>query len=79
MPASQSDTPLRQLIAQWRDDKGATYQSWVLWDERLKNFRSIRRGITQVVEAIDRGTFANVYQGSALGTVGGAVGGRVWP
>ncbi|MEO8905586.1 MAG: type II restriction endonuclease [Polyangiaceae bacterium] len=71
MPAS--DAPLRQLISRWREDQGATYQSWFLWDERLKNFRSIRRGITKVVEEIDRGTFGNVYKGSSLETVVGSV------
>ena len=73
MPSSESNTPLRQLIARWRDDKGGTYQSWFLWDERLKNFRSIRRGITKVVEEIDRGVFGNVYKGSSLETVVGSV------
>ena len=43
---------IRTLIARWRDDPGATYRSWFLWEERLKNFRAIRRGILQVVEAI---------------------------
>src|SRR5512140_2612501 len=31
---------LEALIKRWRDDPGATYQSWFLWEERLKNFRS---------------------------------------
>lgn len=29
---------IRQMIERWRDDPGATYQSWFLWDERIKNF-----------------------------------------
>ena len=37
------NTTLRDLIARWRSDPNATYKSWFLWDERLKNFRSIRR------------------------------------
>jgi type II restriction enzyme len=41
----------------------------VSWDERLKNFRSIRRGITQVVGEIERGTFGVAYRGSSLETV----------
>ncbi|MFD2431550.1 type II restriction endonuclease [Sphingobium scionense] len=60
---------VRRLIARWRDDPGATYRSWFLWDERLKNFRSIRRGIGQVVGEIERGTFGVAYRGSSLETV----------
>ncbi len=61
------------LIERWRADPGATYQTWFLWDERLKNFRSIRRGIAQVVAEIQQGTFGNVYKGSSLETVVGSV------
>lgn len=60
---------IRQLIEQWREDEGATYQGWFLWDERLKNFRSIRRGIQQVVGEIEAGTFGVAYRGSSLETV----------
>lgn len=44
-------------------------RTWFLWEERLKNFRSIRRGLAQVVEEIEAGTFGNVYKGSSLETV----------
>ena len=60
---------LDTLISRWRDDAGATYRSWFLWEERLKNFRSIRRGISQVVSEIESGSFGNVYRGSSLETV----------
>lgn len=50
--------PLRTLIERWRDDPGGTYRSWFLWDERLKNFRSIRRGLQVVVAEIEEGRFA---------------------
>lgn len=60
---------LRDLILRWRADPGSTYQSWFLWDERLKNFRSIRRGIEQVVREIEAGAFGNVYKGSSLETI----------
>jgi type II restriction enzyme len=62
-------TALETLIKKWREDLGATYRSWFLWEERLKNFRSIRRGIMQVVEEIDKGTFGVAYRGSSLETV----------
>jgi type II restriction enzyme len=60
---------IAELIERWRNDSGATYQSWFLWEERLKNFRSIRRGVVQVVAEIDAGTFGVAYRGSALETV----------
>jgi type II restriction enzyme len=65
--------PLRQLVERWRADEGSTYRTWFLWEERLKNFRSIRRGIEQVVQAIEAGTFGNVYRGSVLETVVGSI------
>ena len=65
--------PLQTLIARWRDDAGGTYRSWFLWEERLKNFRSIRRGLAEVVAQIEAGTFGNLYRGSSLETVVGSV------
>ena len=65
--------PVRPLVARWREDPNGTYRSWFLWEERLKNFRSIRRGIQQVVAEIEAGTFGNVYRGSSLETVVGSI------
>ena len=67
--AAAVDDPIRTLIAQWREDPRATYRSWFLWDERLKNFRSIRRGLQAVITEIAEGRFGNVYKGSSLETV----------
>ncbi|MBM3271154.1 MAG: type II restriction endonuclease [Candidatus Sericytochromatia bacterium] len=64
---------LRTLVTRWREDPAGTYQSWFLWDERLKNFRSIRRGIAAVVTEIEAGTFGAVYKGSSLETVVGSI------
>ena len=61
------------LIDYWKADPHGTYNTWFLWEERLKNFRSIRRGIGQVVRDIDAGTFGNAYRGSSLQTVVGSV------
>lgn len=66
-------TSVRNLVARWRDDPGGTYQTWFLWEERLKNFRSIRRGIEKVVGEIDAGTFGQVYKGSSLESAVGAI------
>jgi type II restriction enzyme len=62
-------TTLRPLLERWREDPGGSYHTWFLWDERLKNFRSIRRGLLEVVREIEEGTFGCVYRGSSLETV----------
>ncbi len=63
----------REIIERWRTDPGGTYRSWFLWEERLKNFRSIRRGIGAVVAQIQAGTFGSAYKGSSLETVVGSI------
>lgn len=60
---------VRRLVTRWRDDPGGAYRSWFLWDERLKNFRSIRRGIQQVIAEIEARRFGVAYRGSSLETV----------
>lgn len=81
-PVSKSDSRethvadpamVRTLVERWRADEGGTYRTWFLWEERLKNFRSIRRGLAQVVEEINSNTFGNVYKGSSLETVVGSI------
>ena len=66
-------TALDTLIARWKADPGGTYRSWFLWEERLKNFRSIRRGILEVVSEIENGSFGVAYRGSSLETVVGSI------
>ena len=44
-----------------------------IWEERIKNFRSIRRGLARVAAEIEAGAFGNAYRGSSLETVVGAV------
>ncbi|MEW5917061.1 MAG: type II restriction endonuclease [Gemmatimonadota bacterium] len=61
------------LISRWRQDAGGTYQTWFLWEERLKNFRSIRRGLAEVVTEIQAGDFGTAYKGSSLETVVGSI------
>lgn len=60
---------LHELIDRWRTDQGGTYRTWFLWGERLKNFRSIRRGLEIVVAQIEDGSFGTSYKGSSLETV----------
>ncbi|WP_024585097.1 hypothetical protein [Bradyrhizobium sp. OHSU_III] len=57
------------LIRHWRDDEAGTYRTWFLWDARVKNFRSIKRGVQQVIAEIKADTFGNAYRGSSLETV----------
>lgn len=64
-----SSESARTLITRWKQDPGGTYRGWFLWEERLKNFRSIRCGLAEVVREINEGTFGNVYKGSSLETV----------
>ena len=66
-------TPIERLVVRWKEDPGGTYRNWFLWADRLKNFRSIRQGLAQVVREIDAGTFGNVYKGSSLETVVGSI------
>ncbi len=64
---------VQQLIGRWKADPGSTYTTWFLWEERLKNFRSIRRGIALVAREIAERRFGNAYRGSSLETVVGSI------
>jgi type II restriction enzyme len=73
-PLAAPATPdLRPLLDEWRADPEGTYRTWFLWEQRLKNFRAIRRGIVQVVAEIEDGSFGNTYKGSSLETVVGSI------
>ncbi len=60
---------IENLVRHWRNDPGGAYQTWFVWHERIKNFRSIRRGLQAVVDEIKADTFGNAYRGSSLETV----------
>ena len=56
-----------QLIGQYKDDKQSVYNTWFINnEERLKAFRSIRRGVMQVVDDIKSKRFPNDFKGSSL-------------
>ena len=58
---------LKQIIQQYKSDKESVYNTWFINnEERLKAFRSIRRGIMQVVEDIKGHKFGNDFKGSSL-------------
>lgn len=64
-----TDDLARELLVRWRQDHRGAYQTWFLWEERLKNFRSIRRGVQQVASEIADGRFGAAYRNSSLETV----------
>ena len=70
---TEAPEDLTTLMQHWRADADGTYRNWFLWEERIKNFRSIRRGLQAVVQEIEAGTFGTAYRGSTLETVVSAV------
>ena len=58
---------LSQIINQYKDDKQSVFNTWFINNEdRLKAFRSIRRGVMQVVDDIKNKKFPNDFKGSSL-------------
>lgn len=53
----------------YREDPESVYHTWFLGEDRLKAFRTIRRGVQLVVEDILAGKFPNDYRGSSLEVV----------
>ena len=61
------DTNFPPIIQQYKADKESVYNTWFINnEERLKAFRSIRRGVMQVVEDIKCKRFPNDFKGSSL-------------
>jgi type II restriction enzyme len=62
-----SSVNLRQLVKQYRSDSESVYNTWFIDNEtRMKAFRSIRRGVINVIYSIKNGTFGNDFKGSPL-------------
>lgn len=58
---------LDQIIKQYKEDAQSVFNTWFIDnDQRLKAFRTIRRGIFQVVEDIKSNSFPNDFKGSSL-------------
>ncbi len=58
---------LKSIIKNYKEDPETVYNSWfVNNDERLKAFRSIRRGVLDVIRDIKDGSFGNDFKGSSL-------------
>lgn len=55
------------LIQRYKQDADSVYNTWFVGSEdRLKAFRSIRKGVKDVVESIYQGDFGNDFKGSPL-------------
>ncbi len=60
-------TNFAQIIQQYKTDTQSVYNTWFVDnDQRLKAFRTIRRGVIQVVDDIKNKTFPNDFKGSSL-------------
>ena len=61
------NTNFPPIIQQYKADKESVYNTWFINnEERLKAFRSIRRGVMQVIEDIKCKRFPNDFKGSSL-------------
>ncbi len=58
---------LKELVARYKADPESVYNTWFIeGEERMKAFRSIRRGVVQITDAIKSGKFGNDFKGSPL-------------
>lgn len=58
---------LTPIIRQYKADRESVFNTWFINnEERLKAFRSIRRGVMQVIEDIKCKRFPNDFKGSSL-------------
>ena len=58
---------LAETIQKYKQDPESVYHTWFINNEdRLKAFRSIRRGVQQVAREIREGTFGGDFKGSSL-------------
>jgi len=58
---------LDNIIKRYKSDSASVFNTWFINSEdRLKAFRSIRRGVMQVIEDIKGGKFGNDFKGTSL-------------
>lgn len=59
-----------KIVEEYIQDTESVYYTWFINnDERLKAFRTIKKGVNQVVTEIENRTFGNDFKGSSLETV----------
>lgn len=62
------------LLNSFKQDKESVFNTWFINnDERLKAFRSIRRGVKKVIDDIKNNRFGNDFKGSSLEIVLNAI------
>lgn len=67
-------TTLTNLISRYKSDPESVYNTWFIGgEERMKAFRSIRRGVRDTVDSIAAGTFGSDFKGSPLEVVLNAI------
>lgn len=65
---------LGTVIDRYKSDPESVYNTWFIGGEsRTKAFRSIRRGVREIVDAMGSGTFGNDFRGSPLEVVVAAI------
>jgi type II restriction enzyme len=58
---------MESLIDFYKKDQESVYHTWFLHNnERLKAFRTIRKGLLKVINEIEQDTFGNDFKGSSL-------------
>lgn len=58
---------LKESIERFKADPESVYNTWFIEDEtRMKAFRSIRRGVLDIISSIKNNTFGNDFKGSPL-------------
>ncbi|MGG1689364.1 hypothetical protein [Heyndrickxia ginsengihumi] len=61
---------MENVINEYKKDTESVYHTWFINnDDRLKAFRTIRKGLIKVISDIEEGTFGNDFKGSSLETV----------
>ncbi|GEQ22965.1 hypothetical protein CBU02nite_34710 [Clostridium butyricum] len=58
---------MTKLVNQYKNDSESVYNTWFIYNEtRIKAFRSIRRGVIDVINSIKNNSFGNDFKGSPL-------------
>jgi type II restriction enzyme len=58
---------MESLIEQYKNDEESVYHTWFLHNtDRLKAFRTIRKGVAKVIAEIEEERFGNDFKGSSL-------------
>lgn len=61
---------MENVINEYKKDTESVYHTWFINnDDRLKAFRTIRKGLIKVISDIEEGTFGSDFKGSSLETV----------